>query len=130
MVERTPDLIERDDFLDVITGSAGCIGSLLSLYHQKPSERTLAVAVQCGDRLLAQAQTMARGIGWRTTMMPQPLTGFSHGAAGMAWALLQLASVTGIGRFDTAAREAMAYEQHLFAPAQGNWPDLREHKLP
>jgi type 2 lantibiotic biosynthesis protein LanM len=127
MVEGIPDLIERDEILDVIAGSAGCIGSLLSLYQQKPSARTLAVAVQCGDRLLAQAQTMARGIGWRTAMMPQPLTGFSHGAAGMAWALLQLASLTGVGRFDAAAREAMAYERHLFAPAQGNWPDLREH---
>ena len=58
--------------------------------------------------------------------MPQPLTGFSHGAAGMAWALLQLATVTGIERFDTAARAAMAYERHLFVAAQGNWPDLRE----
>jgi lantibiotic modifying enzyme len=44
----------------------------------------------------------------------------------MAWALLRLATVTGIGRFDTAAREAMAYERHLFVAAQGNWPDLRE----
>jgi lantibiotic modifying enzyme len=45
----------------------------------------------------------------------------------MAWALLRLATATGIGRFGTAAREAMGYERHLFAPAQGNWPDLREH---
>ena len=59
-------------------------------------------------------------------MMPQPLTGFSHGAAGMAWALLRLATVTGIARFETAARQAMAYERHLFVAAQGNWPDLRE----
>ena len=92
MVERIADLIDHDDLLDVIAGSAGCIGSLLNLYQWRPCERTLAVAVQCGDRLLATAQTMAQGIGWRTAMMPQPLTGFSHGAAGMAWALLQLAT--------------------------------------
>ncbi len=127
MVERIADLIDRDDLLDVIAGSAGCIGSLLNLYQWRPAERILEVAVQCGDRLLATAQTMTRGIGWKTAMLPQPLTGFSHGAAGMAWALLQLATVTGIARFETAAREAMAYERHLFAAAQGNWPDLREH---
>ena len=46
----------------------------------------------------------------------------------MAWALLQLSTVTGVERFRTAACEAMAYERHLFAPAHGNWPDLREHK--
>jgi type 2 lantibiotic biosynthesis protein LanM len=126
MVERIADLIDRDDLLDVIAGSAGCIGSLLNLYQWRPAERTLAVAVQCGDRLLTTAQPMATGIGWQSARMPQPLTGFSHGAAGMAWALLRLATVTGLGRFDTAAREAMAYERHLFVAAQGNWPDLRE----
>jgi type 2 lantibiotic biosynthesis protein LanM len=127
MVERLPDLIDRDDLLDVIAGSAGCIGSLLTLYQWQPAERTLAAAVQCGERLLATAQSMAQGIGWGAARIPQPLTGFSHGAAGMAWALLRLATATGIGRFGTAAREAMEYERHLFAPAQGNWPDLREH---
>jgi type 2 lantibiotic biosynthesis protein LanM len=126
MVERIAALIDRDDRLDVIAGSAGCIGSLLALYQWRPAERTLAVAVQCGDRLLATAQTMATGIGWKAAMWPQPLTGFSHGAAGMAWALLRLATVTGIGRFATAARAAMAYERHLFVATQGNWPDLRE----
>jgi type 2 lantibiotic biosynthesis protein LanM len=129
MVERLPDLIDRDTLLDVIAGSAGCVGSLLTLYQWRPAERTLAVAIQCGDRLLATAQTMATGIGWKAAMWPQPLTGFSHGAAGMAWALLRLATVTGIERFETAAREAVAYEHHLFVAAQGNWPDLREHNV-
>ena len=69
MVERLPDLIDRDDLLDVIAGSAGCIGSLLTLYQWRPAARTLAVAVQCGERLLATAQTMAQGIGWGTAMM-------------------------------------------------------------
>ncbi len=127
MVERLPDLIDCDDLLDVIAGSAGCLGSLLTLYQWRPAERTLAVAVQCGERLLATAQTMAQGIGWGAARIPHPLAGFSHGAAGIAWALLQLSTVTGIGHFRTAAREAMAYERHLFAPAQGNWPDLRAH---
>jgi len=127
MVERIADLIDHDDLLDVIAGSAGCIGSLLNLHQWRPAKRTLAVAIQCGDRLLATAQPMTTGIGWKPAMMSQPLTGFSHGAAGMAWALLQLATVTGIARFATAAHAAMAYERHLFVADQGNWPDLREH---
>ena len=128
MVERLPDLVDHDDLLDVIAGSAGCIGGLLTLYQWRPAARTLAVAIQCGEWLLATAQTMPQGIGWNTVRMSQPLAGFSHGAAGMAWALWQLSTVTGIGRFRTAACEAMAYERHLFAPAHGNWPDLREPK--
>jgi lantibiotic modifying enzyme len=54
------------------------------------------------------------------------LTGFSHGAAGIAWALLELAVVSGEERFRTAALDAIAYERSLFSPDVGNWPDLRE----
>src|SRR5205823_501038 len=53
LVERLPTLISKDDHLDIINGSAGCILSLLSLYAVHPSPRTLEVAIQCGDRLLA-----------------------------------------------------------------------------
>jgi type 2 lantibiotic biosynthesis protein LanM len=128
VVERLPDLIEQDESLDVISGSAGCIGSLLQLAPGEPSPRALAVAVQCGDRLLARARTMPRGLAWSTALAPeQPLTGFSHGTAGMAWALLELAARTGAARFRTAALDAIAYERGLFSPAVGNWPDLRSH---
>jgi lantibiotic modifying enzyme len=126
IIERLPDLIERDEVLDVIGGSAGCIGSLLHRSADGPSPRTLAVAVQCGDRLLARAQTMTHGTAWTTALAPErPLTGFSHGAAGIAWALLELAAWTGAPRFRTAALDAIVYERSLFCPAAGNWPDLR-----
>jgi type 2 lantibiotic biosynthesis protein LanM len=128
LVELLPALITRDEQLDVIGGAAGCIGSLLSLHQCAPSAQTLAAAVQCGDRLLACAQPMAQGIGWRIPASPQPLAGFAHGAAGMAWALWKLFAHTGAERFRTAALAAMAYERSLFAPEVGNWPDLRQHE--
>jgi type 2 lantibiotic biosynthesis protein LanM len=127
VVDILPPLIERDERLDVIGGAAGCIGSLLSLHHCAPSERTLAAARQCGDRLLARAQPVGPGIAWtKGEAGGRPLAGFSHGAAGMAWALGELAARTGEGRFRTAARAAIAYERSLFSPAAGNWPDLRD----
>jgi lantibiotic modifying enzyme len=54
-----------------------------------------------------------------------PLTGFSHGGAGIAWALFDLAATTGEGRFRAAALGAIDYERSQFSPAHGNWPDLR-----
>ena len=74
LVERIVPLIDRDENLDLIGGSAGCIGSLLSLYRCAPSPRILDAAIRCGDRLLARAQTMPVGLGW-TTPIPcvQPL---------------------------------------------------------
>ncbi|MCI0748187.1 MAG: type 2 lantipeptide synthetase LanM family protein [Verrucomicrobia subdivision 3 bacterium] len=125
IVEVLPPLIEKDDMLDVVAGAAGCIGSLLTLHRIAPSGRTLDAAIRCGDCLLAQARPMEHGIGWATRMDPRPLAGFSHGAAGMAWALLELAAVTGQDRFQSAAMAAIAYERSLFSAERGNWPDLR-----
>ena len=127
IVEHLPALIERDDLLNISAGAAGCMSSLLSLYRCVPSDRTLAAAIQCGERLIARAQPMAQGLGWViATAGPTPLAGFSHGAAGIAWALLELAALTGEERFRTAACAAIAYERSLFSPEAGNWPDLRE----
>ncbi|MDF5731443.1 MAG: hypothetical protein PUP92_26425 [Rhizonema sp. PD38] len=55
----------------------------------------------------------------------QPLAGFSHGAAGMAWALLKVYALSGEERFLQAALHAIAYERSLFSPQLGNWLDLR-----
>src|SRR5262249_16457503 len=106
---------------------AGCIGSLLSLYRCAPSAATLAVLTQCGDRLLARAQPAAHGIAWVTEVPAvKPLAGFGHGAAGIAWALGELAALTGAERFRTAAGAGIAYERSLFCPKARNWPDLRD----
>lgn len=127
VVERLAPLIEQDETLDIIGGAAGCIGSLLALYKCEPSEQTLRAAIQCGNRLLALATPMEQGIGWMAKgISKQPLTGFSHGTAGIAWALLELAAVTGEKQFCKVALEAITYERSLFSPQALNWPDLRE----
>jgi type 2 lantibiotic biosynthesis protein LanM len=124
-----PELVARDEAVDVINGSAGCIAALLGLHRVKPSEQTLSVALQCGDRLLARSQEQPHGIAWPTHLASTaPLTGFAHGAAGIAWALLELAAATGEERFSVAARRAIDYERSLFSPEAGNWPDLRAMK--
>jgi lantibiotic modifying enzyme len=55
-----------------------------------------------------------------------PLTGFAHGNAGIAWALGELAELTGEPRFRTAEGAAVAYERGLFSAEAKNWPDLRK----
>jgi type 2 lantibiotic biosynthesis protein LanM len=126
IVARLPALIAKDDQLDIFDGAAGCIAGLLSLYRCAPTPSILAAAVQCGDHLLATAQAVGQGAGWVNARAgARPLAGFSHGAAGIAWALLELAAVSGEARFREAALAGIAYERSLFSPAAGNWPDLR-----
>lgn len=128
LVERLSALIEQDDQFDIIGGAAGCIGGLLALHHSAPSPRTLATAIQCGDHLLARAQPQRQGIAWSSPIAQQPLAGMAHGVAGIAWALFELAAVSGERRFWTAACAAIDYERTLFSPEAGNWLDLREWK--
>jgi lantibiotic modifying enzyme len=90
-----------------------------------------AVAQQCGDWLLANAVPAGPGIGWPIVLPASgPLTGFSHGAAGGAWALLELAALTGDEKYSSAARAAIAYERSLFSAQAENWPDLRDSDDP
>jgi lantibiotic modifying enzyme len=60
---------------------------------------------------------------------PRPLAGFAYGAAGIAWALLELEEVTRNQRYRAAARRAIDYERGLYSPEAGNWPDLREAEV-
>jgi type 2 lantibiotic biosynthesis protein LanM len=129
IAETLPELIEQDEKLDVIAGSAGCLLSLISLYHCSFDHKILAAAITCGEHLIANAKPMENGIGWVLKGMgEQPLAGFSHGVAGIALALLQLAELTGEIHFRTAAIAAITYERSLFCPEVGNWWDLRKFK--
>ncbi|MBW8875751.1 MAG: type 2 lantipeptide synthetase LanM family protein [Acidobacteria bacterium] len=123
--------IESDTSFDLIAGSAGALAALLALHPHRPSPAVLDVAVRCGERLLACAVAGERGLGWPNGGEPLPLTGFSHGTAGIAWVLARLAHATGDERFRAAAGDALRYERSWFNAGRDNWPDLRaSHKTP
>ena len=125
---QSASLIEQDQLYDLIGGGAGFIGGLLCLYRARPAAQTLALAIRCGDHLLAEAQRLPHGLGWSPSSEDAPpLTGFSHGAAGIAWALVTLATASGEERFLQAARQAIAYERYHFVPEVSNWADLRRN---
>jgi type 2 lantibiotic biosynthesis protein LanM len=118
--------IENDEHLDMVNGSAGCLASLLGLYTLAPSADTLQTALECGEHLLACTRPMSEGLGWKTPQQEAPLSGFSHGVAGIALSLLRLAAVSGEQRFRDTAVAALAYERSLFIPERGNWLDVRK----
>ncbi len=128
LLRPVPELIGRDKALDVIGGSAGCALALRSLYKFRPSPRILEIARACGEHLVGSAQPAEQGIGWMCGgTAASPLTGFAHGNAGIAYALLELAQMTGEPRFEKTALRALDYERSIFSPERGNWPDLRSN---
>jgi type 2 lantibiotic biosynthesis protein LanM len=120
------DRIADDEALDVIDGSAGCALALATLHRLRPSRELLAILESCGERLVDRAVQAPQGVGWRTTgESEEPMTGFSHGASGIAAALFELWALSGREAFRDAARQGLAYEGSLFSAEHGNWPDLR-----
>lgn len=122
------DSIELDRSFDILGGVAGYLCVLLNLYGHTSSSEALENALQCADHLHSNAQPMSQGVAWPTwgKISTAPLTGFSHGTAGIAYALLRLAYLTGEGRSRQLALDAIAYERSHFIPQEGNWRDLRK----
>jgi class II lanthipeptide synthase len=122
------DLSQQE--LDVLAGVAGAITPLVSIYHRYRRDCLLDFAIRCGKRLIRTARRSDLGWSWPSLQAaaaePQrDLTGFSHGAAGIAWALHEIYRETGGARFRQAAEAAFHYERHWFNEKEGNWEDLR-----
>ena len=125
----SPDSICADDSYDVLVGSAGAILGLLALHATDTKctrkEIVLERARWCGRHLLKhQRKQEVGGAAWgnRNSF---PLTGFSHGTAGIAYALQRLYAETGDADYLLAAQRGILYEKNVFNRDLGNWPDFR-----
>jgi lantibiotic modifying enzyme len=121
----TPAAIRADRELDVFAGTAGALLALLALHGETGDAGLLARAEECGRRLLAAREAdPATGLrAWRRTADGDLGTGFVHGAAGIAHALLRLHRATGRAELRDAAAEAFAFEAALRRPGADDWLD-------
>ena len=126
----TAERIAEDRTLDVIAGSAGAILGLLALYRAWHDPEVLEKAVACGRHLVEARAASESGYRAWQTIGGRLFTGFSHGAAGIAYALLKLYEDTSQAEFLEAAREGIAYEDSVFSPEACNWPDFRMAEQP
>jgi len=121
----TQESLASDRQFDPIAGAAGTIIGLLSLYQAKVNPAVLEQAFACGYHLLNnRVKSDSEFRAW-ATLEGKLATGFSHGAAGIAYTLLRLYKTTQESAFLEAAEEAIAYERSVFCPSTGNWPDVR-----
>jgi type 2 lantibiotic biosynthesis protein LanM len=120
--------------LDVISGVAGAIPALLLFDKKFRRQNLVDLALRCAGRLERTANKSDDGWSWKTIDLPgqdqRDLTGFSHGTAGIAWALLELGQATGEKRYLDAAGQGFRYERRWFSAEQENWPDFRNGMAP
>jgi lantibiotic modifying enzyme len=117
--------VARDRHYDAIGGAAGLVLGLVPLARATGDPVVVRLAEAAGDHLLGHRTKAPTGHQvWAAGRMPA-LTGLSHGAAGIALALLRLADLAGAERFREAAREAIAFERAAYSAEHGGWPDFR-----
>jgi class II lanthipeptide synthase len=110
------------DSHDLISGQAGHILALLELSRYCESTACLERAVHVGFDLV---DYITRAMcGTDLEQENRPISGMSHGAAGMGLALLQLHSATEKPEFLTAGRAAFRFEDEFYDPIEKNWPVL------
>ncbi|WHT22807.1 type 2 lanthipeptide synthetase LanM family protein [Crossiella sp. CA-258035] len=120
------EVVHRDEQYDVLGGSAGAILALLALADSPHRTDALRVANQAGAHLLANRVETDLGYGWLAPAAGQPLTGLSHGNAGIAMALARLHAHTPRADYLTTLLGALAHENGHYLPEAANWLDLRE----
>jgi type 2 lantibiotic biosynthesis protein LanM len=112
--------IKSDRYFDIVGGAAGAIVGLLAVFHELGDNRLLDRAALCGEHLLASQVTHDGASAW-----PSPdrrfLSGFGHGAAGIAHALVRLYAATGRRAFLEGALRAHSFERSLYVPVHRNW---------
>jgi lantibiotic modifying enzyme len=119
-----------DDF-DLISGRAGGIVGLLVLGALLDGVQLVEQAVEFGDQLLESGQRRDNQCSWKSPNINsrRNLTGFSHGTAGVSYALLELFRTTHLEAYRLGAEQAFNYERHLFDKQTQNWPDFRERRI-
>jgi lantibiotic modifying enzyme len=127
----TTERIEGDQSGDVLYGCAGTILAMLALPDAASAKSRdsppYQVARLCAERLLhLRVDVPAAGArAWCALRGFPALGGFSHGAAGICFALLRLYAATGDRRLLQGAEEGLAFENALYCTARANWRDAR-----
>lgn len=127
----TPKSVQDDDLFDIIDGCSGTILGLITLYKATGDKHILNKARWAGEHLLNNRVDSPEGFKvWATRSGGPMLTGFSHGAAGISYALLQLYELTRETKYLQASKETINYENSKFVQMHQNWLDLRFYDDP
>ncbi|WP_114901353.1 lanthionine synthetase LanC family protein [Kordia sp. SMS9] len=127
IVKSVKDKDIADYEVDIISGAAGSISVLLKLYYAEQDNDFLEIAEKCGQFLLKKAIRQGEICSWMTVDKSNALTGYSHGASGIASALMELYATTKKEEYWHTAMGGYNYEKQWFNQQTQNWPDLREY---
>ncbi|MEM7186865.1 MAG: type 2 lanthipeptide synthetase LanM, partial [Bacteroidota bacterium] len=127
--QRTALAIEKEQLpfdtkYDVIFGSAGLLLGLTKLYAVRKQATVLDQIEMTAQYLLEIARRPGNN-GIVPTYDGKPVTGLSHGASGVALALLKAYGATGNAQYLEVAEAHIQFEEERFDEDAQNYPDYR-----
>ncbi len=118
--------LPEDVFLDVISGMAGTLIVLIRYYELTKELEILELAKKCGDLIINKAiKVSSQEVGW-ITIDKEPLSGFSHGNAGIIFALHLLNKHINSKKIKDIINKGLQFEVNN--KYQSRWNDLRTSK--
>lgn len=113
---------------DLLSGHAGNLFVVTYLYAHSGRQELLQLVRSIYDRLLSHVRISPQGLKWDSEKFAyDSLTGFSHGAAGIAYALLQVGNYLKDEGLIYLSAQALTYEMQYYDTEKNNWMDLRVH---
>ncbi|MDY0904928.1 lanthionine synthetase LanC family protein [Pedobacter sp. CFBP9032] len=113
---------------DLLSGYTGNLLAFTLLYHHSQHKQVKKLISVLLDRVVNEVRVSQIGLKWDYNASKKAydgMTGFSHGASGIAYVLMQLSVYFDAPGLLYLSEEALAYEmQYYYTPAK-NWLDLR-----
>ena len=120
-------LNDKQTKAELINGLAGTALVFLHLYAYKEDERFLIPLEKYVKEIACRTRLANTGIFWDVSKNNiQGLCGFSHGVSGIGYLFLELGSYFNNNVFYWLAENSFAYENAVFDPTFGGWPDYRK----
>ncbi|SFQ22815.1 type 2 lantibiotic biosynthesis protein LanM [Salibacterium halotolerans] len=124
LTDKIPELLYKDKEFDIIGGAAGAIVVLINCYKETKLEVFLKTAAACGTYLMEHTvEINEEQVSW-IGIAEQPLTGFSHGNAGIIYALSMLNDYLQDESMFRVITKGLNYENNQMI--QNNWMDRRK----
>lgn len=123
-------VVESEKRLDLLSGSAGIIRACLSVWSATSDTRARELAIRYSDHLAAEVVRMGGSdrLAWITPIERYPISGYGHGAAGIASTLALCQTVFRLdGRYDSVIRGALHFEETSYDPQEERWLELRSN---
>jgi hypothetical protein len=111
---------------DLLCGTAGVLLVLTKLYHYSQDARIMESIHFLINKLVLNARPSQQGFSWgENTISMDGLCGFSHGASGIAYVLMQVGNYFHDEELIWLAEQGLLYEMQYYVPEKASWMDLR-----